>query len=1527
MRCLMKHQVGSKKSCASCQRRLALIPALLLALFSICSMQPAHGQSSLTNGLVAHYPFDGNANDASSNGNHGIVSGALPDLDRYGFPNSSFKFTGTTNQIRLNLGAIYFTSDFSISVWVKFDDFIAGYPTIVDADTGFVRFSALGSSYLPTDRQKLGFYQYQPSNGRQFGSLTSSTVLATNQWYHLTLVRSGLTFRMYVNATLASQTNESGSVSLFGSYLQVGNDLAFNDGQHFLHGNMDDLRIYNRALAQPELAQLGDRCTPVPPNQTAWWPGEGNANDIHGTNDGVLVNGTTFAVGAAGEAFSFDGTNDYVVVPDSEAQRSTNLTIEGWFNFPRAPVAGGGPADEFILAAKYTNSAGWNLRVSSSLLPSFRLYALPSSSASAQSSVSVSLNSWVHLAGTYDGTTARIYVNGVLQGTAPLNGGYTASTVPMTLGTASWFAGGFTAGLVDELATYSRALSDTEIQAIYSAGKCKVPSVMIQPTNQGVFPGANAEFAILAIGRPPVTYQWFFNQTNLLVGRTNAFLTLTNIVPSQAGTYSVLVSDTIGSVMSSNAILTVLIPGGDADSDGLLNEIETQLGTNPTLPDTDADGRSDFEEVFTWGTNPLKLDTDGDGMPDGWEILHGLNPRFNDAADDLDGDGLSNLTEYNWSLSHPNQVIDPRTKYSISATASDYALVNGVGTNQFFYDRNNRLIGAEFDRGLALAYVYDGNDNLVRQVSMKHDANTNGLPDVWEFLNGLTNNASAYTDTDGDGWSDWQEWKSGTQPTNTASAPNLLGNPGTQIASLQLSFTPSNFVVGVGQLDGSGAEEIILGADGNPGTNVNWLLVLTQTSSGWSTQRVDVGVFGVTSIAVGQLTNRPSAGIYVGLRGPTNGSGRVMEFTGNGGLWQSNLVARSTNQAAFVLGVRGPDVLVSLATTNAPDGSLSAVNFTTNWSLFLMDTNASHRGLGIVANLRTNQTSLRLLDSGGIQTGHAMPLPTNSVYRAASGSWFFVTPVAMTWSNAESFAQTYGGHLASIADASENEFVRSIAGDAWIGLNDAAVEGTFVWSSGEPLTFANWNPGEPNNGLGAGEEDGVLVDGGSGKWWDTTASSLLSGVIETSHGVPASVKLLPEPSATRTNNWRGLNLASGVIRTATNEAYSVFYSFADHKNANGLIDFADDFVTAEYLVSGTNATLLTLSRQPIAALSPVQSYGLAAVNFLNTSNEVFFTGEPDGQVFAWTATGATNPLQRQSFSGHHAGKAWHALAGVKTLDAGEALIGLRVDPAAPNQCDVIFWSPQAQLPPLVNLPNTPPAAAVLPSAGTLGGQAAVTVRLWDAEGNASTPFLQYQISGTTNWQAAALMLLNGVPYSVTNRVTTSPAGTSYTVVWDALTDLGANVVTNLSLRARALDTTSLGDWSVGTPFQVDTSQADNDGMDDSWEQQYFGNTTRSGAGDFDGDGFTDFQEFIADTNPTNAASHLRMTGALPMPSGLWIQWQGGVQATQYLQRLSDLHTNFWQSIATSLPPTPISGSYTDAPGTNAIQFYRIKATR
>ena len=65
----------------------------------------------------------------------------------------------------------------------------------------------------------------------------------------------------------------------------------------------------------------------------------------------------------------------------------------------------------------------------------------------------------------------------------------------------------------------------------------------------------------------------------------------------------------------------------DTDQDGLTDEEEAKLGTNPNNPDTDGDGLTDREEVKVYGTDPLKADTDGDGYPDGVEVKNGFNPK------------------------------------------------------------------------------------------------------------------------------------------------------------------------------------------------------------------------------------------------------------------------------------------------------------------------------------------------------------------------------------------------------------------------------------------------------------------------------------------------------------------------------------------------------------------------------------------------------------------------------------------------------------------------------------------------------------------------------------------------------------------------------------------------------------------------------------------------------------------------------------------------------------------------------------
>src|SRR5215213_3532134 len=90
---------------------------LVVAAFSIT----AAAQTNLTNGLVLYFPFDGNANDASGHGNHGVVNGPTLETDRFGRSSSAYKFTALGDYIITSNtnGIPVSTNDFTVSLWVN----------------------------------------------------------------------------------------------------------------------------------------------------------------------------------------------------------------------------------------------------------------------------------------------------------------------------------------------------------------------------------------------------------------------------------------------------------------------------------------------------------------------------------------------------------------------------------------------------------------------------------------------------------------------------------------------------------------------------------------------------------------------------------------------------------------------------------------------------------------------------------------------------------------------------------------------------------------------------------------------------------------------------------------------------------------------------------------------------------------------------------------------------------------------------------------------------------------------------------------------------------------------------------------------------------------------------------------------------------------------------------------------------------------------------------------------------------------
>lgn len=232
-----------------------------ILIFTIGGLFQTQAQDPFTNGLVAYYPFNGNANDASGNGNNGVVTGATPTQDRFGNNSLAYAFNDTNAVITLNSLASVNLTELTISVWVKPIAPWSGYAPIIEKWRGY---SFSREEYGLQLEGDLGVRFSNGRHGTGYFSLPNQCALITTnhlslgQWHHIvtTLDSSGAA-TIWVNGILRAQDNILQLLPPTIEPVLIG-QAAFMDGSvsDSFHGAIDDLRIYNRALSSNEVALL-----------------------------------------------------------------------------------------------------------------------------------------------------------------------------------------------------------------------------------------------------------------------------------------------------------------------------------------------------------------------------------------------------------------------------------------------------------------------------------------------------------------------------------------------------------------------------------------------------------------------------------------------------------------------------------------------------------------------------------------------------------------------------------------------------------------------------------------------------------------------------------------------------------------------------------------------------------------------------------------------------------------------------------------------------------------------------------------------------------------------------------------------------------------------------------------------------------------------------------------------------------------------------------------------------------------------
>lgn len=306
---------------------------ILLAIFACVSISMAQLPSYVpSNGLVGWWPFDGNADDLSSNQNNGTVYGCSSTPDRFGVDDNAFSFNGSSDYIEVQDDVTLDVQNVTISAWYNAINY--GLP------------SQLEQGHIVSKREPSGWgssFQLALISINDNGIWATYTLganawvdyspLLISEWIHVVYTHDNDSAKLFIDGVKVNSVYASGGLTTNSLPMWFGARPNAGGNSSFLQGSLDDIGIWNRALTQSEITSLY-QSEEADYGLVAHYPFNGNANDESGNGNDGIINGTitptTDRFGNNNSAYLFDGQTGYISIPSLNSLSYSPITYSAW---------------------------------------------------------------------------------------------------------------------------------------------------------------------------------------------------------------------------------------------------------------------------------------------------------------------------------------------------------------------------------------------------------------------------------------------------------------------------------------------------------------------------------------------------------------------------------------------------------------------------------------------------------------------------------------------------------------------------------------------------------------------------------------------------------------------------------------------------------------------------------------------------------------------------------------------------------------------------------------------------------------------------------------------------------------------------------------------------------------------------------------------------------------------------------------------------------------------------------------------